>query len=221
MTPASQPELFDGDLLGRRLAAHGLRGFDRIEFHENRSVMVSVTERNVLRVHRGFAYAPDAVLAALVGFVDPATRRRRRADLRRVVLGFPVHDFVPGRRPRRRTRPRREDAPVLRRLAACHRDLNARCFDGALGEIRFRLSRRMARRLGEIALDPVADTPLEIAISHRHVERDGWAEVEHTLLHEMIHQWQAESGMPVDHGAAFRAKARAVGIEPRAARRVD
>jgi hypothetical protein len=40
--------------------------------------------------------------------------------------------------------------------------------------------------------------------------------VEETLLHEMVHQWQAETGQPVDHGRAFRRKAREVGITPRA-----
>jgi len=40
--------------------------------------------------------------------------------------------------------------------------------------------------------------------------------VEETLLHEMVHQWQAETGAKVDHGAGFRRKARDVGIVPRA-----
>ena len=64
------------------------------------------------------------------------------------------------------------------------------------------------------------DRPVEIAISYRHVTRDGWHEAEQTLLHEMIHQWQAESGRPVDHGAMFRQKAREVGVTPRAMRDV-
>jgi hypothetical protein len=44
--------------------------------------------------------------------------------------------------------------------------------------------------------------------------------VEHTMLHEMVHQWQAESGLPVDHGAAFRQKAAELGIQPHASRRL-
>jgi hypothetical protein len=44
--------------------------------------------------------------------------------------------------------------------------------------------------------------------------------VEHTLLHEMVHQWQAETGNPVDHGPTFRHKARQVGVLPGAKRRV-
>ena len=27
------------------------------------------------------------------------------------------------------------------------------------------------------------------------------------MLHEMVHQWQAETGLPVDHGPLFREKA--------------
>ena len=34
----------------------------------------------------------------------------------------------------------------------------------------------------------------------------------------MVHQWQDETGLPIDHGRAFRAKAREVGIAPQARR---
>jgi hypothetical protein len=40
------------------------------------------------------------------------------------------------------------------------------------------------------------------------------------MLHEMVHQWQAESGLGVDHGPTFRAKAREVGVLPAARRSV-
>jgi hypothetical protein len=58
----------------------------------------------------------------------------------------------------------------------------------------------------------------EIAISRRHLRRHGWDEALHTLLHEMVHQWQDETGHTIDHGAGFRAKAREVGIAPSARR---
>ena len=61
----------------------------------------------------------------------------------------------------------------------------------------------------------------EIAVSRRHLGRDGVREALHTLLHEMVHQWQDENGLPLDHGPAFRKKAREVGVVPRATRRVD
>ena len=44
--------------------------------------------------------------------------------------------------------------------------------------------------------------------------------LEATLLHEMVHQWQHETGRVVDHGAEFRRKAREVGITPAARRDV-
>ena len=37
-----------------------------------------------------------------------------------------------------------------------------------------------------------------------------------TLLHEMVHQWQCEQGLPLDHGQSFRRKALEVGIRPNA-----
>ena len=107
---------------------------------------------------------------------------------------------------------------MLVRLEELHEQLNQRHFDGKLGSVALRLSGRMRTRLGELTVDVGGHAPLEIAISRRHIDRDGWEEVEHTLLHEMVHQWQVESGREADHGAAFRRKARDVGIEPVAIR---
>jgi predicted SprT family Zn-dependent metalloprotease len=78
----------------------------------------------------------------------------------------------------------------------------------------------MKRRLGELAVDSKTGKAAEIALSRRHIERHPWSEVEHTLLHEMVHQWQAESGLPVDHGPTFRRMARQVGVLPGAKRTV-
>ena len=221
MSQKLQPELFDDAFLIQRLFALGLTGVSSVESHQNRAVMVSVTPRGVLRVHRGYAYAPDSVLTSIVTFVRPGVRRHRRREAEAVILAFPVDAFAvaPRRSRRRRPKTRLEDRPLVWRLAFLHDQFNARYFDGALARIPFRVSRRMRRRLGELTLDK-SDRPVEITISSRHITRDGWGETEHTLLHEMIHQWQAESGQPVDHGAIFRKKARAVGITPRAMRDV-
>ncbi len=222
MAPRSQPDLFNGDLLVTRLRQLGLSGVRAVEPHENGSVMVSVTPRGVLRVHRGYAYAPDTVLSAIVEFVRPRVRRQRRLSLERGILDFPAHSFVPPRKPRKRRRAtRREDRPMLQALAQRHERFNMKFFGGALSKVPFRISRRMERRLGDVLLSPDGKRPIEIGISHDHLVRDGWREVEHTLLHEMIHQWQAESGRSVDHGAEFRRKAREIGVEPRAVRDVE
>jgi predicted SprT family Zn-dependent metalloprotease len=60
--------------------------------------------------------------------------------------------------------------------------------------------------------------PLEITISRRHLARHPWPEIEHTMLHEMVHQWQAETGLRIDHGRTFRQKAQQVGVIPAARR---
>ena len=220
MSQKSQPELFNDTSLAQRLSVLGLSGVRGVESHQNRAVMVSVTPRGVLRIHRGYAYAPDSVLAAIVTFVKPGARRQTRRAAQDVILKFPVDAFAPPPRVRRRKRSGRpEDRPLLRKLSHLHRQLNEQFFGGELQRIVLRLSRRMQRRLGEVTLD-ASDTPVEIALSHKHVTRDGCHEVEQTMLHEMIHQWQAETGLRVDHGAIFRDKAREVGITPRAMRDV-
>ena len=74
-------------------------------------------------------------------------------------------------------------------------ELNAAALRRDAGEIPIRLSGRMRTRLGELSVDirtglPDSRSPSAAGISPRH----SWAEVEHTLLHEMVHQWQAENG---------------------------
>jgi len=207
--------------LAHRLKVLGLREVDRILTHTNRTVMVSLTAQRVLRLHQGYASAPDRVLRAIVRFLDSRLPRAVRRLAEREFLGFPVEVYAPPPpRPMRRERPRPGDVVLLQRLASLHQRLNHRHFGGALGALPIRLSGRMRTRLGELAMDLRTGRPTEIAISRRHILRHSWAEVEETLLHEMVHQWQAETGLAVDHGRNFRRKAREVGIEPQARRRV-
>ncbi|MFI5249275.1 MAG: SprT-like domain-containing protein [Gemmatimonadales bacterium] len=107
----------------------------------------------------------------------------------------------------------------MAKLVAQHAEYNAARFGGALGALPIAVSRRMRSRLGYYRLANKT-LPAMIMISRGHLRRHGWEEVFQTLLHEMVHQWQAESGQPVDHGPQFRAKARAVGAVPRAKRPV-
>jgi hypothetical protein len=197
--------------------ALGLTRVSAVEAHENRTVMVSLTDRRVLRVHRGYLFAPDAVLRAIIRFVTPRTPRAVRLRAQRELLAFPVNDYVPlpppGRQP-----PRPEDRDLLRQLELLRQELNRLHFQNRLPGIPLRLSTRMRTRLGELTLEDRTGQPVEIAISRRHVERDPWSEVRQTLLHEMVHLWQAEAGLAVDHGPAFRRKAREVGIEASALR---
>ena len=216
-SPLSPPDV----MLAQRLTALGLRAVADIRTHTNRAVMVSLTARRVLRVHRGYAFASDHVLAAIIRFLDPRCSRAERRGAEQVFLAFPVEMYVPkSARSRAAERPRPGDLALLHRLSEVHRRFNAEHFAGALGDIPIRLSSRMRVRLGEVSVDLRTGRPIEIAISRLHAVRHGWDEVEHTMLHEMVHQWQAESGLSVDHGPTFRAKAREVGVLPAARRPV-
>ena len=208
------------ELLAHRLKLLGLRDVDRILTHTNRTVMVSLARR-VLRLHRGYASAPDRVLGAIVRFLDPRVPRMLRRVAEREFLGFPVEDYAPPPiRPPRRDRPRPGDVLLLQRLTDLHQRLNATHFGGVLSAIPIRLSGRMRTRLGELTMDCRTCRPEEITVSRHHIRRDAWSEVEHTVLHEMVHQWQAESGLAVNHGSTFKRKARELGIEPQARRRL-
>ena len=103
-------------------------------------------------------------------------------------------------------------------LANWHARYNAEHFHGRLKSVSLRVSRRMRSRLGHYTARTAGGEPAEIAISRAHLRRHGWEETLHTLLHEMVHQWQDESGHTIDHGAKFRAKAREVGVAPCARR---
>jgi hypothetical protein len=203
--------------LHRRLVALGLKGIAAVRLTENRAVMVSFSGGE-LRVHRGYLEAPPEVLRAIAGFVCGRTRAERRAA-QRAILGFQIAGQA--RLAVRRPEPvRADDLPLVREFAEWHRHYNERHFGSALRSIPIRVSGRMRTRLGQYTAASAGGEPAEIAISRRHIRRHGWAEALHTLLHEMVHQWQAEAGMAIDHGPLFRAKARAVGIAPHARREI-
>ena len=207
------------DRLRSRLSLLGLHGVARIVTHTNRTVMVSLGRGRVLRLHRGYAAAPDSILRAIVRFLDPRLPRAAHRLAERELLGFPAEQHAPALPPQfRRERARPGDLMLLHRLELARERFNLEHFGGTLGNLPIRLSGRMRTRLGELSVDIRTGLPLEIAISRRHIARHPWAEVEHTLLHEMVHQWQAETGLPVDHGASFRRKAREVGVLPGAKR---
>ena len=198
-----------------RLRALGIRRIATVSLTRNRAVMVSYRGTE-LRIHEAFLAAPLPVLTAVVNFVEGRTRAERRAAQRQI-LDHQV-PTIPRRPTIERTRP--DDAPIAAKLVEIHRALNVRYFGGTLGDVPIRLSRRMRSRLGHYTARTPAGDPPEIAISRAHVRRHGWEEASQTLLHEMVHQWQDETGQPVDHGSVFRRKAREVGIEASARRMV-
>ena len=201
-------------VLFSRLQDMGLRGVDQLVLMRTRTVMVSLIGRT-LRVHEGYAEAPESVLRAIVAFAI-ARNKTERLAAREVIL---AHDVDRAPVPRRQEPPRPGDAALITQLAEAHRQLNAQWFGGALKSIPLRLSGKMATRLGHY--DPGSrHLASEIVMSRSHIARHGWREAMHTLLHEMVHQWQHETGRPVDHGPEFRNKAREVGITPAARRDV-
>lgn len=203
--------------LAARLRAHGLAESTPVVLHTNRRVLVTLTPSGALRVHRGYEAAPDEVVAAIARWARPRIRRADRLQAKRILVAFPVHSG--GGHPEGAKRPKRpvpEDVPKLDRLHALWAELNARHFGARLSSVEIRLSRRMRRRLGEFR--PVSDPSQrpEIVIGLRHLKHDGWARATETLLHEMVHQWQAETDRPLRHGREFRDKCAALGIEGRA-----
>jgi SprT-like family protein len=213
---AEKPRTSD-DLLAR-LKDLGLKRTDRVRLTRNRTVMVSY-RAGELRVHRAFLDAPTEVLRAVATFVDGRTRAQRAAA-RQILLGYAVPRAEPGAAQRRREARVPDDAPIEARLAEHHAVLNADRFGGVLRVVPVRVSRRLRSRLGYYRLAKPDGTDAEIVISRRHLRRHGWDEAVATLLHEMVHQWQDESRLSVDHGPGFRAKARAVGVIPAARRAV-
>lgn len=204
----------DADELLARLRALGLTRIARCRLTRNRNVMVSFRGQE-LRVHQGFLAAPHDVHLAIVAFVEGRTRAERRVAQRRIVT-FGVET---PRGPSRRERTCPDDEPLAARFTEWHHRFNTEFFEGALKPVPVRVSRRMKSRLGHYSAASAAAGG-EIAISWRHLRRHGWEEALQTLLHEMVHQWQDETGKPLDHGPGFRAKAHAVGIEAAAKRAV-
>jgi hypothetical protein len=194
------------------LRALGLSRIERCRLTRNRNVMVSFSG-TTLRVHEGYVAAPADVLRAIVAFVEGRTRAERRAA-QRVIVAHPISSSAGASR---RPRSRPEDRSLVVELTRWHQRYNADHFHGRLANVTLRVSRRMRSRLGHYTC-AVQGEPAEIAISWRHIRRDGWDEALHTLLHEMVHQWQDESGRPIDHGREFRGKAREVGVTPCARR---
>ncbi|MEO8337542.1 MAG: SprT-like domain-containing protein [bacterium] len=202
----------DADELLVHLRALGLKRISRVRLTRNRNVMVSFGG-GVMRVHEGYLAAPEAVLRAIVAFVEGRTRADRRAA-QRIIVTHPIATKPPTMR---RERTHTDDAGMVEQLTEWHARYNTRHFLGLLKPVTMRVSRRMKSRLGHYSAAASGDLA-EIAISRTHVRRHGWPEALHTLLHEMVHQWQDETGRTIDHGSTFRAKCREVGITPYARR---
>jgi hypothetical protein len=195
------------------LTTLGLKHVRSLVLTRNRSLVVGLKGFE-LRVHEGFCTAPREIHEQIVRFVM-ARRTWERQAARAAILAYPLPVHTKPPRAPERTHP--EDEPLAEDLATWHTRLNGERFGASLKQVPIRVSRRMVRRLGHYAPGVEGGGP-EIAISARHIRRDGFASAVETLLHEMVHQWQHEQGLPIDHGLEFRRKCREVGAVPRAKR---
>jgi hypothetical protein len=216
LIPPARPK--NSEELEQELNRLGLKGKYKVRLTRNRTVVVSYG-RGELRIHQSFLDAPEEVWRAIVMFVHGRTRAAR-GEAKRTILEFPVDRSETERRPRKPHETHPDDLPLAVRLTEMHARYNAEHFEGKLRSVPIRISRRMRSRLGHYSTATEDGFPAEIVISRRHYRRHGWEETLHTLLHEMVHQWQDESGQEIDHGREFRRKARAVGVAPHATRRV-
>ena len=198
-----------------KLLSLGLAHVRRVVLTRNRSILVSVKGFD-LRVHEGFVDAPTEMHVQIVRFVM-ARRKWERQAARDAIIAYPLPRHTKPARAPEKTHP--DDEPLAERLAEWHTRLNGERFGAQLKTVPIRVSRRMLRRLGHYAPGVEGGGP-EIAISARHCHRDGFASALETLLHEMVHQWQHENALPIDHGADFRRKCREVGAVPSAKRAV-
>jgi hypothetical protein len=208
----------DAAELRERLVRLGLDPRYRCRLTRNRTVFVSYSAED-LRIHRGYLDAPEDAWKAIVAFVQARSRKARNAARQELLLYRVVRgELLAPRRAAEKTHP--DDEGMVQRLRCAYDSYNREKFGGTLSMPPIRVSRRMKSRLGHYTHRGPSGADAEIVISRRHIRRHGWAAVTDTLLHEMVHQWQDETGLPVDHGRTFRAKARAVGISPAARRDV-
>lgn len=88
--------------------------------------------------------------------------------------------------------------------------------DVALDDVDFRVSARMTRSRGatRITRSTITKevTAIEVVLSKHEHDNHGWEETQHTVRHELIHVWQAQTHRSVGHGASFHEKTDALDV---------
>jgi predicted SprT family Zn-dependent metalloprotease len=104
-----------------------------------------------------------------------------------------------------------ETAPLGVELAqSFYQNLNQQHFDGSLPPCQLEFSRRLVRTAAKIW---PSERLIRLSLSYH--QYYGQVELENTLLHEMIHLWLHEQGLPSGHTSRFRQKLAEVGISDR------
>lgn len=98
----------------------------------------------------------------------------------------------------------------LPEVEALYQKLNQEHFGGKLPLCHLELSRKLTRTAGKIW--PRRHL-IRISISYH--EYYGLEELSNTILHEMVHLWLHEQGLPSGHTARFRQKLAEVGLHDR------
>ncbi len=99
------------------------------------------------------------------------------------------------------------EPPKAADLQLLYASLNALHFGGVLRAYRIVYNHRLTSVAGRIGhRPPVIELSAPLLAAHPEA-------VEATLLHEMVHAWLHEHGLPNGHGAAFKRKMREVGLK--------
>jgi hypothetical protein len=208
-----------------------------VRFRNNRQRLLSVSRDGAtLNAHVCFRDAPphviDAVALLLLPGTAPATLRRARATLRdwpaaRAGIAAARQASESVASPSGAATPAPRPAPCAgtpeqrRHLQDAYAALNRTRFGCRLpADLPLRVSRRMSRRFGHVRYHRAADgsrSVIELALNADLLRPEHAAEFTETLLHEMAHleAWLRHGHR--GHGAVWRAIARRVGCEPRAA----
>lgn len=186
-----------------------LRGrLERVTLTDNRSRILSARPvgrrpvlgrpRLALRIHWGFALAPDPVLAEVATFLDRGGRRRKRAlaALREHFEAFTrPRDGRDGAEP-----PRRRRRPVLRPRGAHHDlaelcdEINGRYFGGRL-EVGITWGRRPTRKRRRTIHLGTYDHEQRVIRIHRHLDHP---RVPRVVVASVVHHELLHAAMPAE-----------------------
>ncbi len=118
---------------------------------------------------------------------------------------------------------KRRAADALGRLYVLYHETNILRFSGLLPAVPIfiRPNVRRARTAGRVMIaytetNGATGSPRQIVVLESHALSSPWSAVKDTMLHEMIHVWQAQRGEAPGHGDSFRQMARQLRISDRA-----